>query len=594
MNNSGTIIGRLFQHLKNRTLICLLLGFALVTAYMFPFYWFGENSCIQIWDGLDGWFVFRVFHNDHLVRHALDRISIMNGQTLPHHDCFLFDWSYVFFPPYHALIIEEHFYRFLGFIGMYALLSSLGGSRLPAFLSAALFSLLPYIFFYQGTIAGIPLLLLCIRNVVTNANASKWNYLLVVYIGLVSSVHYIGYWLYPALFFIALAYLVFICRKHDPASVIRHKALRLIVLFILLFIVSLYQYLPFILSGSEASHRNEMSIYLTFTFPFLSRTKDIFFGVDHTYAYGYLLFALALVTMLPGIFLLRRSKERIMALWKYQLLCLMVMAVLSALATLVSAGPLLEWLYKLMYGFNFSRFNWFFPICWIFSFYISLCLLLEYARVINMRKFLACMALMIVALAVQAGGLFSKKLSGGLHDPFLHTAKQFIQDPSSDPGRRPRFRDFYDHELFDRIRDILPSNRNSYSVGSIGLYPSIASYEGFTTIDGYSTLYRLEYKHSFKKIIENELKKNSDLNHYFETWGSRCYLFSSELGRDYFVAKGHSPVAVDYNTAQLKQLNCRYIFSAVPIANSSQLGWQYIDCVSSPGSLYDVFVYRVF
>lgn len=34
----------------------------------------------------------------------------------------------------------------------------------------------------------------------------------------------------------------------------------------------------------------------------------------------------------------------------------------------------------------------------------------------------------------------------------------------------------------------------------------------------------LEYKHSFRKVIEEELAKAPETRAYFDEWGSRCYL----------------------------------------------------------------------
>src|SRR5699024_9806710 len=88
---------------------------------------------------------------------------------------------------------------------------------------------------------------------------------------------------------------------------------------------------------------------------------------------------------------------------------------------------------------------------------------------------------------------------------------------------------------------------DTYKVGSAGLYPSIALYNGFYCIDGYSNNYSLEYKHEFRKIIENELNKNESLKAYFDDWGNRCYLFSSEIPFQYYFTKDSQVVIRDWD-----------------------------------------------
>ena len=106
---------------------------------------------------------------------------------------------------------------------------------------------------------------------------------------------------------------------------------------------------------------------------------------------------------------------------------------------------------------------------------------------------------------------------------FLSYKKNVINEPS--------YKEFYDENLFDIIeKSISTSKRTNYNIVCIGLSPSILEYNGYHTLDGYFYQYPLSYKHKFRKIIEKELEKSSLLKSYYDDWGSRCYIFSSELG----------------------------------------------------------------
>ncbi len=92
------------------------------------------------------------------------------------------------------------------------------------------------------------------------------------------------------------------------------------------------------------------------------------------------------------------------------------------------------------------------------------------------------------------------------------------------------------------------------------------------TVDGYVNFYPLRYKASFRKVIAGELDKSKLLQRYFDTWGNRVYVFSSELGKEYEYTKEHQvPVRhLSINTAQLKQIGATYLLSAVPIKNAAE------------------------
>lgn len=581
-------------------LLPMLIGIVLVSLYMAPFYWFGENAYVQIWDYYDVLVVNRAYANDHVLRHCFEGIAMMNGADVARHAPLLYDWPYVFWSPFYAATVNEHWYRILGFAGMFLLLGSRSASRLPAFLAALLFALFPYIYYFEGSIASIPLLLYLLGKAMRSPHFAWWHYALVAWIGLTAQAYYIGYWLYPFLFACACVALARQYRTGDDRKQARTRALRLIIFYAVLGLATIYQHLPLLSGFAETLHREEITRPVLH--PVVSVAEHAWLtykGVDHIFPYTLVLLPAALLSLAAGACLIR-CNPALRRLLLLQLVCLATTVLLAVLTSVFGTMPLVGWLSELVRGFNFGRFSWALPVVWAVSFYLSLRILEETGRALSLKKPLVPPLLVLAFAGVQFCGLASTTLNGNLHRPFTWTLRLFADPaPSPDNALVARYNRFVDHDLFGQIREALPPDRGSYNVGSIGLYPCIASYEGFSTIDGLSVSYLLEHKHAMMRVMRNELKKDPGLDAFFSTWGHYCFLFSSELPYNdhasYLVARGSKgPIAPDYDTGALRELNCRYIFSAVPVANHRELGWSFVRLFSSPDSLYEVYVYQVF
>jgi hypothetical protein len=157
-----------------------------------------------------------------------------------------------------------------------------------------------------------------------------------------------------------------------------------------------------------------------------------------------------------------------------------------------------------------------------------------------------------------------------------------------------RHNEFYSPDLFETVQEEIGRPPSSYRVVSVGLYPDVAAYNGFHTLDGYQRLYPLAYKHQFRRIIAPELEKSDELRRYFDHWGSRCYVFSAELGKNYVHPKDEAaPIHLDLNVAALAEMGGRYVLSAVSIANASDIGLHAVGTFENNTSPYRLHVYRV-
>lgn len=139
--------------------------------------------------------------------------------------------------------------------------------------------------------------------------------------------------------------------------------------------------------------------------------------------------------------------------------------------------------------------------------------------------------------------------------------------------------------------------QEEYRVASLGMCPAVALEAGFYCIDGYSNNYSLEYKHEFRKIIENELEKCPGMKAYFDDWGSRCYLFTEESQNYYYLAKDADfrYENLELNTEKMKEMGCEYLFSAAEIeeGNAGKMGMKLFGVFETEESYYRVWVYEL-
>ena len=193
-------------------------------------------------------------------------------------------------------------------------------------------------------------------------------------------------------------------------------------------------------------------------------------------------------------------------------------------------------------------------------------------------------------LVFGAIGMHLWLVAGGNKEVVLNV-KQLVDRPISEPN----YREFFAGDLFKRIDAFIGVEKSEYRVVSIGMHPAVSQLNGFYTLDSYQNNYPLSYKHRFRRIIERELDKDNELRDYFDDWGSRCYVFSSELGMDFMVGE-HLNMEIrdlELNSAELWNMGGRYVFSAAKILNSQKTGLRFIREFDDENSYWRVYLYMV-
>ena len=173
--------------------------------------------------------------------------------------------------------------------------------------------------------------------------------------------------------------------------------------------------------------------------------------------------------------------------------------------------------------------------------------------------------------------------------------KNNLKIVTNHPISEPTFKEFLANDVFTLIKNDIGSS--GFNIASIGMHPSVSQMNGFSTLDSYEPNYLLAYKKKFRKIIEDELDQNDALKSYFDSWGSRCYLWSSNLGKDWLddpinKADKANIKELNINYEAFKKLGGKYIFSSAKIENINS-GMIFIKSYETPTSFRKIFVYEI-
>lgn len=201
---------------------------------------------------------------------------------------------------------------------------------------------------------------------------------------------------------------------------------------------------------------------------------------------------------------------------------------------------------------NPRRIYWLTPVCWYGLFGLSLCIIVKYLKQKGQ-------IITVAALAIQLGVvIYFQEYNRGEN---LHCIS---------------YNKFYAERQFTDLKNFINKDTSSYRVISLGIHPAISQYNGFYTVDGYSTNYDMAYKLKFRRIIEKELDKSPSTKKEYDDWGSWCYAFFGENGFMQILTNINNYPTIeylDYNYKALKEMGGEYIISATEIntVNNPQL-----------------------
>ena len=229
-------------------------------------------------------------------------------------------------------------------------------------------------------------------------------------------------------------------------------------------------------------------------------------------------------------------------------------------------------------SFRFNRFSILLPLLWVLSFALAL----QTMRNSPLLKGLV-MPFLVAQLLITLVG----------NDELMHDYRAIL-------GRQkfPNYQNYMARDQFNDIKKYIGLPVDSYYVASFGISPSIAQYNGMYTLDGLLSIYDINYKHDFRRIFAGEIAKSKDLQQYYDGWGNRCYIFSSELGikhQSFNCSKyDHRSVShLDFNREGFEDLGGRYIISGVEIKNAENVGLHLEKVFTDKTSWWDIYLYSL-
>lgn len=561
------------------------LGIPFLILLFVPILVLGEGSVFSIHDQLDETLFTYVITAGHLFSGESFFPEMLGGIPAGgvQPAAVLFVPLYRFLPVFTAFILQYGFVCVSAFYGMYLLVRRVTGSSGLSFVAGALFAMLPYQPVYGLSIVGVPLLLYCFINLYNRKHIGL-SLAGIIYFGLTTHLVLIGY---VALTYLAVGGIVLLIKHRGFKKQDMWYYVGACILFVIYCAVNFNMFLQLIVgTGDFVSHREEI-LNNTENIHTWSNMKAFFLsGGQHVETcQQYMMLPMLLITVLQGI-RYRKLSQKGKNLYKLLLLLWGIAVLTAAVAGISVSGPVMAWKNRqqgFFHYFQMDRYYWVYAALWMFAFMVSLSLIwLEFPKVQPIWKML-----LLAILVLPTANLIKVR-------SVLYENVNQYNNGSAITGYQT-WEDFYMKDVLAQVDDHIGRDKSEYRVASLGICPAPALMYGFYTIDGYSNNYSLEYKHEFREIIEKELEKLDDNRVYFDTWGSRCYLFASESGRNWFIQKKQNfrYEDLELNTEKMAELGCEYLFSAAQIVNAEEIGLHLEGRFDTEESLYEIWLYRI-
>lgn len=478
------------------------------------------------------------------------------------------------------------FIMIVAYLFMYLCLVKIRTRSWLAIIISFLYASLPFNSTYGLSSMGIPIILYA--AMLLRERNNKKNILgiaLIIFYGLFSSLVLVGF----AVLIVGTIYLfVLIAKRNKRTSILTAGGLLALTVVYVLTNMNLINQILF--GGGKTSHKTEIILKST---EVTIKSLISFFVRGHYHAPSLHMIFVAtsfISIMLFAIFHINRQhisgKSRLLAHWTVSLVATAL--VISIFYSLFCSGHIVALRNNMPAGlkaFNLARFHWLFPCIWYMAAGSSIELILSL-----MKKHIRIIVVLLIPIFLVS--LYSNAKPNNI---YRNAIKILFPDTLNLRISSITWEEFFAEDIFDLIEQDIAEEKESYRVLSIGMHPSVALYNGFYCLDGYSNNYPAEYKHQFYQIIEQELFKSDELMEYFYNWGNRCYTFSHEIGRKYLVSKNETQkiTNLQINTVAIQEMKGRYIFSTVEIANHINNSLKFIGAYQTDTSHYQIWVYEI-
>lgn len=575
--------------------LCFFIGLIIVFFSGVVYVALGESIVVDPHDQLDGELFTYILHAKHLDESIY--FELMNG--LPSTGMQMaspgFLPLYIAFSPATAFALSTFFVMLVAYCGLFALLRSFLVRSWIAAIVAFLFAFLPFYPVYGLSIMGIPALLWLVRRCWCKKEKSRAIFLWVgtIAFSLFSSPVLSGFAV-TGLFLLILVFTFFV---HRERLFFFKSLLVACVLLLIGYLLTNIDLISQVLWGAGyVSHKSEY-VLSSDNLSILDAVLFLFDGQQHAISNQCFIVPFASIGFIASVVLLFKKKDLTAELHSLIFLIISICAIAVFIAIFYEVfhsdvGVMFrDILPGSLKAFQFDRLYWLYPTVWYVLLGICSEFLIRLTTKSRIAKSLIISIFLGICLLTIGKSLATNSIAASVADK-IDPNIAFMDD-------RYTWSEFFGDSIFSEIKEYIYETTNQTpietSVVSVGVYPSIALYNGFKCLDGYSNNYPLNYKHEFKKIINEELEKSPDLDSYFNGWGNRCYIFSHELGKRYLIESDQNTEINDLsiNVNQLKEMGCNYIFSAVKINNAEQIGLHLEKCFSNSQSCYSIYLYCI-
>lgn len=535
--------------------------------YISPFFLLGKDTFVLIHDNLDIKFLILKILSESEMIFAPSSTIIEQYMNVPRASLGS-EWDFTLllfylFEPFTAYSINQTLIRLIAFIGMHLLMNRYvfqSKEKIYSYAISLLYALLPFDSVAGLSVAGLPLITYVFLNLrYGNDNTRDWIILFLF--------PFYSSFVFSMLFFIIFAGFVLLFDLYNKK--VTKRFIIALFCFIIIYLLINYRLVDvFIFGMGEGfeTHRSEFrSTPIGIKKSIAISIHHFLFGQYHAHSHHGLLIPFIGIIFLINLF----SKKKDIL---FILLCILNSAISLwyGFAGSEILKPLTD-LIKLFLPIQITRFHFLTPLIWFILFALAVrYLIFNY----NFRK----SKLIIWVIIISSTTLMFFK-SDYINEYRINNIT---------------YSQFYSENLFENIEKYIEKDQKTYKVVSVGIHPSIAVYNGFYSLDGYSVLYDLKYKKQFREIIAPELKKNEILRRYFDEWGSRAYVFSDEIGQNYLRKKNDVyPININLNTSKLYEMGGRYIFSSYKIKNYIENNLQMLKIFSDNKSVWKIYLYEV-
>lgn len=573
-------------------------GVVIIIIYMLPNIILGKDSYLFFFDTWDSEIFFYKLNAKYFTQINGTIPEVMNGLEVGSVNVFspIQTLVYMVLDEYWAFVFNDFWVRVIGFLGIYLLLDKIldGQNKFISFFSGIVLAYLPVFSIYGTSMFGQAMLAYALWNLIENKRKIS-SYAYIVFFGISSSLILTGFYILAII--LLLAIVLNIKKGLKQALPVYLSFLIITALYFLTHFKMIYN----LVFQNFVSMRIERVTGSRTFVDFLV----LFFG-GHMHAISVQVYAFLALMPVVVIFFIKLKTKTLNPTDKKYLNIIWLLLGYNLLAALINsfyyskAGIWLSSRLGFLEGFQYRRVFFSYPVTWNLIFGLSLFLLYQWGVfdfVKNLKTKLTKPVLRAISLCLAflfAFGVTTiyESVSKEFRYVYLQNVQRLFYRQAIKDGYIS-YNQLVDQELFDLIKKHINQSEQDYRVVSVGIYPVVASMNGFYTLDGYFQLYSLRYKHEFRQIIAGELEKSPELKAYFDQWGNKCYVFSAELGRYYEYSKNANiSINLDINTAKLKEMGGEYIFSAVEIKNYQQLNLSFEGVFTTPQSYFKVYLYQ--